>query len=204
MLTSLNRQGKIKYLGLSEVSSDTLRRAHAVHPISAVQVEYSPFVLDIEDPKIGLLNTCRELGVSIVAYCPLGRGFLTGTIKSRDDIKGDYREFWPRFSEENFHKNLILVDQIKAIAERRKITSAQATLAFLLAQGPDIIPIPGTKRIVALEENMAALKIVLSAEEIAAIRKAAEAAVPAGDRYPEAYVMSCTPSNVTSLLTSCF
>lgn len=140
-MTCLTREGKVRYLGMSEISSDTLQRAHAVHPISAVQVEYSPFALDIEDPKIALLNTCRELGVSIVAYSPLCRGVLSGTIKSRDDIKGDYRFFWPRFSEENFGKNIVLVDRIKAIADRRNITLGQATLAFLLAHGPDIVPI---------------------------------------------------------------
>lgn len=184
-LTRRTRQGKIKYLGLSEISSQTLRRAHAVHPISAVQVEYSPFALDIENPQIDLLKTCRELGVSIVAYSPLGRGVLTGSIKSRDDIKGDYRASWPRFSEENFHRNLVLVEQIKVIADKRDLTLGQATLAFLLAQGPDIIPIPGTKRVKVLEENLSALKIVLSDEEIGDVRKAAEAAVPAGERYPE-------------------
>jgi aryl-alcohol dehydrogenase-like predicted oxidoreductase len=188
---------------MSEISSDTLRRAHAVHPISAVQVEYSPFALDIEDPKIALLNTCRELGVSIVAYSPLSRGFLSGTIKSRDDIKGDYRFFWPRFSEENFDKNIVLVDRIKAIADRRNITLGQATLSFLLAQGPDIIPIPGTKRVQVLQENLAALRIELSEDEIDGIREAAVGAVPAGDRYPDVFVSPITTAAKDALLMTC-
>lgn len=203
-LTRLLRHGKIRYLGLSEISSETLRRAHAVHPISAVQVEYSPFALDIEDPKIGLLKTCRELGVSIVAYSPLGRGFLTGSIRSRDDITGDYRAIWPRFSEENFDKNLVLVDQIKEIADRSSITVGQATLAFLLAQGPDIVPIPGTKRVAVLDENLAALRVVLSSVETEGIRMAADNAVPAGSRYPEMFVSLRSDLSEVSVLTICF
>jgi aryl-alcohol dehydrogenase-like predicted oxidoreductase len=187
MSANLLRQGKIRYLGLCEVSSDTLRRAHAVHPISVTQVDYSPFSLDIEDPKIGVLQTCRELGISIVAYSPLGKGFLTGSIKSREDLKGDHRLRFPRFSEENFDKNLLLVEKMKTIAEKRGITCGQLTLAFLLAQGPDIIPLPGTKRVEALQENLAALKIKLPAEEVSAISLAVHETTPAGARYPKEY-----------------
>jgi aryl-alcohol dehydrogenase-like predicted oxidoreductase len=160
----------------------------------------APFALDIEDPKIGLLNTCRELGVSTVAYSPPGRGFLTGSIKSRDDIKGDYRALWPRFSEGNFEKNSALVEGIKEVAVRGNIALGQATLAFLLAQGIDIVPIPGTKRMKALGENRAALKVALSNEEIGDNRKAAENEVAAGDRYPEVYVSTSVPAPKFSLL----
>ena len=117
------RQGKIHYLGPSEVSSTTLRRAHVVHLISAVQIEYSPFSLDIEDPQIDLLNTCKELGVAIVAYSPLGRGFLPGQVKSLEDVKGDWRVLLPRFSEENFPKSMAIVDKIKVVAEKKGVTT---------------------------------------------------------------------------------
>ena len=137
------REGKIDYLGLSEVSSETLRRACKVHHIAAVQMEYSPFALDIEDPQIALLKTCRELGVATIAYSPLGRGFLTGAYKSPADFEeGDFRKFAPRFSEENFPKNLKLVDQLTMIANKKNCTTGQLSLAWLMAQGEDIIPIP--------------------------------------------------------------
>ena len=179
------REGKIRYLGLSEVSSTSLRRAHAVHPISAVQMEYSPFATEIESPDIGLLKTCRELGVAIVAYSPLGRGMLTGAYKSPADFdEGDYRKGFTRFSEENFPKNLKLVDRIKEIAKKKGCTAGQLSLAWLLAQGPDIIPIPGTRRIKYLEENMGALNVKLTSSENAEIRKAVENAVTHGERYP--------------------
>lgn len=185
MLTNC-REGKIKYLGLSEVSSISLRRAHAVHPISAVQIEYSPFATDIEFPDIGLLKTCRELGVTIVAYSPLGRGMLTGAYKSPADFEeGDFRTFAPRFSAENFPKNLQLVDHINEIAKKKGCTAGQLTLAWLLAQGPDIIPIPGTKKIKYLEENVAALNVKLASSENKEIRKAVEDAQVHGERYPE-------------------
>lgn len=185
MLTNC-REGKIKYLGLSEVSSISLRRAHAVHPISAVQIEYSPFATDIEFPDIGLLKTCRELGVTVVAYSPLGRGMLTGAYKSPADFEeGDFRTFAPRFSAENFPKNLQLVDHINEIAKKKGCTAGQLTLAWLLAQGPDIIPIPGTKKIKYLEENVAALNVKLAPSENAEIRKAVEDAQVHGERYPE-------------------
>ncbi|KAJ7659161.1 Aldo/keto reductase, partial [Mycena polygramma] len=181
------KAGKIKHLGLSEVSAATLRRAHAVHPIAAVQVKYSPFTLDIEDPKIGLLATARELGVQIVAYSPLGRGLLTGQYKSTDEFEdGDFRKAIPRYSAENFPNILKLADGLKAIgAKYNNATAGQVALAWLLAQGDDIIPIPGTKKIKYLEENFAAAKLTLSAEDVQAVRDiAAEADTSQGDRYP--------------------
>ena len=151
-----------------------------------MQIEYSPFTTDIESPDIGLLKTCRELGVAIVAYSPLGRGMLTGAYKSPADFEeGDFRSYSPRFSEENFPKNLKLVDQIKEIAKRKGCTAGQLTLAWLLAQGPDIIPIPGTKKIKYLEENIAALNVKLTSSENTEIRKAVENAEVHGLRYPE-------------------
>ena len=181
------REGKIKYLGLSEISSATLRRACKVHHISAVQIEYSPFTTDIESPSINLLKTCRELGVATVAYSPLGRGMLTGAYKSPNDFEeGDFRRLSPRFSEENFPKNLKLVDEIGAIAKKKGCTPSQLTLAWLMCQGEDIIPIPGTKKIKYLEENMRALEVKLTEEEEREIRKVVDAAEVHGDRYPEA------------------
>jgi aryl-alcohol dehydrogenase-like predicted oxidoreductase len=186
-LKELVNAGKVKYLGLSECSSDTLRRAYAVHPIACVQIEYSPFSLDIEQDKVGLLKTCGELGVAIVCYSPLGRGMLTGQYKSSDDFdENDLRKFWPRFSKENFPKNLQLVDQLTALAKKKGCTTDQLTLAWILAQGDDFIPIPGTTKIKNLEENAGAAQIKLSKEEIQEIRQACEKADTAGDRYPEA------------------
>jgi aryl-alcohol dehydrogenase-like predicted oxidoreductase len=139
----LNRQGKISAIGLSEVSANTIRRAEKVHHIDAVQLEYSPFALDIESPEIGILKTCRELGITVVAYSPLGRGFLTGQIKSPADFEdGDFRKYAPRYSEENFPKNLKLVEKLQELASKKGCTSGQLSLAWLLAQGEDIIPIP--------------------------------------------------------------
>ncbi|KAL8634555.1 MAG: hypothetical protein Q9228_007851, partial [Teloschistes exilis] len=150
-------------------------------------IEYSPFTLDIEDPAVGLLSTCRELGVATIAYSPLGRGMLTGTLKSPADFsETDFRKISPRFSEENFPKNLQLVDKLSEIAKRKNITSGQLTLAWLMRQGEDIIPIPGTKKIKYLEENMGALEVTLSDEEDREIRKAVEGAEVHGVRYPPA------------------
>ncbi|THH17698.1 hypothetical protein EW146_g3171 [Bondarzewia mesenterica] len=169
------KAGKLKYIGLSEVSEAALRRAHAVHPISALQVEYSPFTLDIEDPKIGLLKAARELGVTIIAYSPLGRGLLTGRYRSPDDFEeNDFRRTIPRFAKENFPNILKLVDDLKQIGEKHSATPAQVTLAWLLGQGEDVIPIPGTQKIKYVEENLGALKIKLTPEELKAIREAAE------------------------------
>ncbi len=189
---------KVKYLGLSEVSSETLRRAHKIHPISAVQIEYSPFALEIESKQIDLLKTCRELGVAVVAYSPLNRGMLTGALKGPDDFEeGDFRRFAPRFSAENFPKNLKLVDRITEIAKAKGVTPGQLTLAWLMAQGEDIFPIPGTTKPERLEENVGSLKVELSKEEEQNIRKACEEAEIAGGRYPEMFMKACyadTPS----------
>lgn len=186
VLKELVQAGKIKYIGLSECSSDTLRRAYAVHPIACVQIEYSPFSLDIERDEIGLLKTCRELGVAIICYSPLGRGMLTGQIRSRNDLgENDYRRNWPRFSEEDFAKNLQLVDQITALAKKKGCTPGQLSLAWILAQGDDFIPIPGSSKIINLEENAAAAQIQLSKEEVQQIRQACENADVVGKRYPE-------------------
>ncbi|KAK4693869.1 pyridoxine 4-dehydrogenase, partial [Lecanoromycetidae sp. Uapishka_2] len=184
-MAQLKKEGKIKHLGLSEVSSTSLRRAHKIHPISAVQIEYSPYALDIESPTIQLLKTCRELGVATVAYSPLGRGMLTGLYTSPADFEeGDFRKYAPRFSEENFPKNLKLADEIGALAKKKGCTAGQLTLAWLMAQGEDIIPIPGTKKIKYLDENVGALHVKLTEEENAAVRKAVEGAEIHGERYP--------------------
>ncbi|KAL9585417.1 MAG: hypothetical protein Q9203_004254 [Teloschistes exilis] len=187
-MAELKKEGKVKYIGLSEVSSATLRRAHAVHPITAVQIEYSPFAMDIEDPQIALLKTCRELGVATIAYSPLGRGFLTGAIKSPADFEeGDFRTYSPRFSEQNFPKNLELVTHFQEIAKKKGCTAGQLSLAWLLAQGKDIFPIPGTKKIKYLEENLGALDVKLSNAEIKEIREAIEKVEVHGERYPPGF-----------------
>ncbi|USP76767.1 uncharacterized protein yc1106_04041 [Curvularia clavata] len=191
-MADLVNLGKVKYLGLSEISSDTLRRAHKVHPISAVQVEYSPFALEIESEQIDLLKTCRELGVAVVAYSPLNRGMLTGALKGPEDFpEGDFRSFAPRFSKENFPKNLKLVDRIKEIAKAKGVTPSQLTLAWLMAQGEDIFPIPGTTKPERLEENIGSVKVQLTKEEEQAIRKACEEAEVSGGRYPESFMKAC-------------
>ncbi|KAI4109019.1 MAG: hypothetical protein L6R37_000737 [Teloschistes peruensis] len=187
-MAELKKEGKIKYIGLSEVSSATLRRAHAVHPITAVQIEYSPFAMDIEDPQIALLKTCRELGVATIAYSPLGRGFLTGAIKSPADFEeGDFRTYSPRFSEQNFPKNLELVTHFQEIAKKKGCTAGQLSLAWLLAQGEDIFPIPGTKKTKYLEENLGALDVKLSNAEVKEIREAIEKVEVHGERYPPGF-----------------
>jgi aryl-alcohol dehydrogenase-like predicted oxidoreductase len=186
------REGKVRYIGLSEISVATLRRAYAVHPIAAVQIEYSPIALDIEDPKIGLLAACRELGVATVAYSPMGRGFVTGQIKSRDDLKqeGDIRLYFPQWSEENFPKNFNIVNELTRLAAEKKCTPTQLTLAWLMAQGDDIFPIPGTKKIKYLEENVGSVKVSLTADEVKSVRDVIEANRPAGNRYPDLYMKS--------------
>nr|POE85601.1 aldo-keto reductase yakc [nadp(+)] [Quercus suber] len=176
-LKKLKQEGKIKYIGLSECSSDSLQRACSVEHVDAVQIEYSPFSLDIESPQIGLLKTARELGVAVVAYSPIGRGMLGGSIRSPDDFEdNDFRKNAPRFSKENFPKNLQLVDTITAIAKKKDVTASQLTLAWLLAQGHDIFPIPGTTNLDRVDENLGALHIKLSKEDELEIRKACEAA----------------------------
>lgn len=189
-MQKLKREGKIKYLGLSECSSASLRRACAIEHVDAVQIEYSPFSLDIESPQIGLLKTARELGVAIVCYSPIGRGMLGGTLRSPKDFEeGDFRAFAPRFSEENFPKNLELVDRITAIAKKKGCTPSQLTLAWIMAQGDDFFPIPGTTNVGRLVENLESVKVKISSEEENEIRKACENATH-GSRYPEAFAQA--------------
>jgi aryl-alcohol dehydrogenase-like predicted oxidoreductase len=183
-MAELVRAGKVRYLGLSEASPATIRRAHQVHPITALQTEYS---LWSRDPEDTILPTCRELGIGFVAYSPLGRGFLTGRFQSIDDLPADdYRRNSPRFQGENFRKNLDLVARIEELARAKGCTASQLALAWVLAQGPDIVPIPGTKRVKYLEQNAAAAAIGLTAEDLAAIDAAVPAGVAAGDRYAPA------------------
>ena len=190
-LKELVQQGKIKCIGLSECSSDTIRRAYAIHPVSAVQIEYSPFSLDIEKEEIGVLNTCRQFGIAIVCYSPLGRGMLSGQYKSPDDFEAtDTRKYFPRFSKENFPKNLQLVEALQKLADKEGCTSGQLSLAWILAQGEDFIVIPGTTKIKNLEENVGAAEIKLTEEEIQQIRKFCQEANTAGDRYPEIFGLS--------------
>jgi aryl-alcohol dehydrogenase-like predicted oxidoreductase len=188
-MKKLQDEGKIKHLGLSECSAASLRRACKVAHIDAVQIEYSPFSLDIESAQIGLLAACRELGVAVVAYSPIGRGMLSGKYRSPDDFaEGDFRKFAPRFSAENFPKNLQLVDQITAVAQRKGVTPSQITLAWLMAQGDDIFPIPGTTNLERLDENLGAFNVKLTKEEEQEIRKASENAEVVGERYPSMMV----------------
>ncbi len=182
-MAELVTQGKVRHLGLSEVSPETLRRACAVHPIAALQTEYS---LWSRDPDDGLLEACRALGVGFVAYSPLGRGFLTGQIKSFDDLAADdYRRFSPRFQGENFDKNLALVAAVSELARTKGCTPAQLALAWTLARGADVVPIPGTKRRTYLSDNLAALDVSLSPADLAAIDALAPRGAAAGLRYPE-------------------
>jgi len=182
-LADLVREGKIRYIGLSEASAETIRRAHKVHPIAALQSEYS---LWTRDPEDDVLSTTRELGIAFVAYSPLGRGFLTGQIKRFEDLApDDYRRFSPRFQGGNLQKNLDLVARVESIAKVKNCTPGQLALAWLLAQGDDIIPIPGTKRRKYLEENFGALSVELSADDLRRIDAAAPHGAASGERYPE-------------------
>jgi aryl-alcohol dehydrogenase-like predicted oxidoreductase len=184
-MAELVKQGKVRYLGLSEASAATLERAHKVHPISALQSEYSLWSRDQEDN--GCLAACERLGIAFVPYSPLGRGFLTGALKSPNDFAADdYRRFSPRFQGENFAKNLLLVDQVQALAADKGVTAGQLALAWVLAQGDYLIPIPGTKQRKYLEENVAALEVKLSPTELAALEAIFPANATAGLRYPEA------------------
>ncbi|KAJ6109924.1 hypothetical protein N7486_002159 [Penicillium sp. IBT 16267x] len=186
-MVELKNQGKIRYLGLSGVSASTLRRAHAVHPITALQMEYSLFTLVIESPSSGILNTCRELGVTIVAYCPIGRGILTGQFQFHADLpEGDLRRRLPKFSEKNFPAVQAIVQKLKDVAEVHGCTTAQVALAWLLAQGPDIIPIPGTKSPVKMGENADAGRIKLSDDELQDIRTLVERTAIEGSQYSAA------------------
>jgi aryl-alcohol dehydrogenase-like predicted oxidoreductase len=180
-MAELVRAGKVKHLGLSEASPETIRRAHAVHPITALQSEYS---LWSRDPEGGALETCRELGIGFVAYSPLGRGFLTGAFTSVDDLaEDDRRRSMPRFRPENFSRNLELVAEVERIAEEKGATTAQIALAWVLSRGMDIVPIPGTKRRTYLEENAAALDLRLTDDELERLEEAFPYDAAVGDRY---------------------
>ncbi len=184
-MSRLVGQGKVRFLGLSEAAPDTIRRAHAVHAITALQTEYSLWSRDPESN--GALAVCRELGIGFVPYSPLGRGFLTGAIKSPGDFEADdYRRFTPRFQGGNFAKNLALVEQVNALARDKGVTPGQLALAWVLAQGDDLVPIPGTKRRRYLEENLGAVDVRLSEDELARIEAIFPADAAAGTRYPEA------------------
>jgi aryl-alcohol dehydrogenase-like predicted oxidoreductase len=188
-MSELVEAGKVRYLGLSEAAPETIRRAHAVHPISALQTEYSLFT---RDPEEEILPTVRELGVGFVAYSPLGRGFLTGAWKSMEDLPEDDTRAgrFPRFSEENFRQNLELAERVREIAEEKGVTPGQLALAWLLAQGQDIVPIPGTKRRRYLEENAGALDLALTEEDLRRIEEAIPRGSAAGKRYNEAGMRS--------------
>jgi aryl-alcohol dehydrogenase-like predicted oxidoreductase len=182
-MAQLVEQGKVRFIGLSEAGPDTIRRAHRVHPITALQTEYS---LWSRDPEDEILPTIRELGIGFVAYSPLGRGFLTGRFRSIDDLPADdYRRNSPRFQGENFQKNLDLVNHIEELARQKGCTPSQLALAWLLARGRDIVPIPGTKRVAYLEENVGAVDVRLTADDLARIDAIAPRGVAAGLRYPE-------------------
>jgi aryl-alcohol dehydrogenase-like predicted oxidoreductase len=182
-MASLIDAGKVRFLGLSEAGAETIRRAHAVHPISALQSEYSLWTRDPEDE---VLPALRELGIGLVAYSPLGRGFLTGEIKRPEDLaEDDFRRSNPRFQGANFERNLELVQRVRRIAGEKDCTPGQLALAWVMAQGRDIVPIPGTKRRSYLEQNVAATELELTDDELARIDEAAPAGAAAGDRYPD-------------------
>jgi aryl-alcohol dehydrogenase-like predicted oxidoreductase len=178
-----NSEGKIRNIGLSEVTATTLRRAHAVHPITALQIEYSPWALEIETN--GVLAACEELGVALVAYSPLGRGFLTGSVKSPEDVKGDFRAYFPRFSAENFDKNLDLVRRFEEMAKRKNVTTSQLVLGWLRRQSPIVHLLPGTRSVDRVKENLGGLTVELTDEENKEIRKACEDCEAIGGRYPD-------------------
>ena len=182
-MAELVREGKVRYLGLSEAGTDTLRRASRIHRVTALQSEYS---LWSRDPEDGILETCRELGIAFVAYSPLGRGFLSGQLKRFEDLEpGDQRRNWPRFQGENFHKNLDLVARVGEIAREKNCTPSQLVLAWVLAQGEDIVPIPGTKRVRYLEENVGALDLALTPDDLRRLEEVFPQGAAAGTRYPE-------------------
>ena len=183
-MADLVKAGKVRFLGLSEAASSTIRKAHATHPIAALQTEYSLWTRDPEDE---ILATCRELGIGFVAYSPLGRGFLSGRFKKPEDLAADdYRRNNPRFQGENFSRNLALAQAVQAMAREKKCTPSQLALAWVLAQGADIVPIPGTKRRRYIEENAKATEVVLSPEELRRIDRAIPRNSASGLRYPEA------------------
>jgi aryl-alcohol dehydrogenase-like predicted oxidoreductase len=185
-MAELVAAGKVRHLGISEAAPATIRRAHAVHPITALQSEYSLFTREPEDE---ILATLRELHIGFVPYSPLGRGFLSGTITSPDQFgEGDFRRFSPRFQGDNFARNLAVVDKVAELADKKGVTSSQLALAWVLAAGDDVVPIPGTKRRSYLEENVAAADIVLTAEDMAAIDQVAPVGVAAGNRYADEHM----------------
>ncbi len=187
-MSELVREGKVRYLGLSEAGPNTIRRAHAVHPIAALQTEYS---LWSREPEDELLPVCRELSIGFVAYSPIGRGFLSGKIRSIEDLEpDDRRRIFPRFQGENFQKNLDLVKRIEQIASKKNVQPSQLALAWLLTRGKDIVPIPGTTQIPHLEENVAAMKIKPTAKDLASIDKVAPHGVASGTRYPEPHMQA--------------
>ncbi|KAJ5090495.1 aldo/keto reductase [Penicillium argentinense] len=187
-MVELKKQGKIRYLGLSEVSANTLRRAHAIHPISALQIEYSPFALDIESPNSDILDTCRELGVAVVAYSPIGRGLLTGQITSLADLpESDFRRLLPKYSSENFPRIRELVQGLEEVAGAHE-TSPHSGGHRLV--GSDIIPIPGTRTTARMDENTASARVQLSGEEVERIRALASRTEVIGNRYPDAMMGS--------------
>lgn len=183
-MAELVTEGKVRFLGLSEAAPETLRKAHATHPITALQTEYS---LWSREPEDGILTTCEELGIGFVPYSPLGRGFLSGDIKSINDLEdGDFRRTNPRFMGENFQKNIDLVNAVTAIATDRGVTAAQLALAWVLAQGEHLVPIPGTRRVRTLEDNVASAEIVLTADDLARIEAVFPKDAAVGDRYAAA------------------
>ena len=185
-MARLVEQGKVRYLGLSEAGEQTIRRAHATHPIAALQTEYS---LWTRDPEEGILSTCRELGIGFVPYSPLGRGFLTGRFQKAEDLgPKDFRKFSPRFQEENMQKNWRIVEGIRQIAAQKGCTPGQLALAWVLAKGEDLAPIPGTKRRSYLDENIRALDVALSSEDLARLEAIAPLGITAGTRYPEQHM----------------
>jgi len=184
-MAGLIEQGKVRYLGLSEAGAKTIRRAHATYPITALQSEYS---LWTRDPEGEILTACRELGIGFVPYSPLGRGILTGQVKSADFGPKDFRRISPRFQGENFQKNLQLVDRVEKLAAEKHCTPAQLALAWVLAQGPDIVPIPGTKRRTYLDQNLGALDITLTPADLRKIDEVLPRGVAVGARYPEEYM----------------
>jgi aryl-alcohol dehydrogenase-like predicted oxidoreductase len=182
-MADLVREGKVRFLGLSEAAPATIRRAHREHPISALQTEYSLWTRDPEDEVLPL---CRELNIGFVAYSPLGRGFLTGRFRTFEDLpEDDYRRNSPRFQGENFQRNLDLVERVEDVARRKKCTPAQLALAWLLAQGDDVVPIPGTKQRRYLEQNLGALEVELDATDLEEIEEVAPKGIAAGERYQE-------------------
>ena len=183
-LGELVAAGKVRHLGISEAAPATIRRAHEVHPVTAVQTEWSLWSRDVEDD--GVLATVRELGIGFVAYSPLGRGFLSGTVRSIEDLdEKDFRRHSPRFQGENFQKNLDLLDRVREIADQKNVTPSQLALAWVLAQGTDVVPIPGTKRRKYLDENISALDVILSEDDLRALDAAFPAGASAGDRYAD-------------------